>query len=31
MMSRMDGFETLQQFRSFSSVQVIILGARGTN
>jgi DNA-binding response OmpR family regulator len=31
MMPKMDGFETLQQLRSFSSVPVIILSAKGTN
>jgi DNA-binding response OmpR family regulator len=31
MMPKMDGFETLKQLRSFSSVPVIILSARGTN
>jgi DNA-binding response OmpR family regulator len=31
MMPRMDGFETLKKLRSFSSVPVIILSARGAN
>ena len=31
LMPRMDGFETLKELRSFSSVPVIILSARGTN
>jgi two-component system KDP operon response regulator KdpE len=31
MMPKMDGFETLKQLRSFSSVPVIILSAKGTN
>jgi DNA-binding response OmpR family regulator len=31
MMPRMDGFETLKELRSFSSVPVIILSAKGTN
>ena len=31
MMPVMDGFETLKQIRSFSSVPVIVLSARGTN
>jgi DNA-binding response OmpR family regulator len=31
MMPKMDGFETLKQLRSFSSVPVIILSAKGAN
>ena len=31
MMPKMDGFETLRQLRSFSSVPVIILSAKGSN
>jgi len=31
MMPKMDGFETLKELRSFSSVPVIILSARGAN
>jgi DNA-binding response OmpR family regulator len=31
MMPKMDGFETLKQLRSFSSVPVIILSAKGSN
>lgn len=31
MMPKMDGFETLKELRSFSSVPVIILSAKGTN
>jgi DNA-binding response OmpR family regulator len=31
MMPKMDGFETLKQLRSFSSMPVIILSAKGTN
>jgi DNA-binding response OmpR family regulator len=31
MMPKMDGFETLKQLRTFSSVPVIILSAKGTN
>jgi DNA-binding response OmpR family regulator len=31
LMPKMDGFETLKELRSFSSVPVIILSAKGTN
>ncbi len=31
LMPRMDGFETLKELRTFSSVSVIILSAKGTN
>ncbi len=31
MMPRMDGFETLKELRSFSSVPVIVLSAKGSN